>query len=448
MILNFPKKTQKNVDIRYSKTLPSELIRPIVHCLKNDKKSLHSCLLVSRDWCRETVNLLWRQPFHFLYNCNEIISDSSQCNNPKSKNQCFCSKEKRQYQATNLLITYLSIKQDKEFVEKGIIKVEDERIITFDYFEFLCILDLHELNCAVKDWNQWNKSNSNGNKDNYSSPTFKSIMRYFFTNIPKLETLSLDTKFIFYEINNTNPCSFLIKVDKNDDNDDDGDNYVSRYDNCILKLLVKESKVPETIQFFANLTELVFTVRKRKYEILSSLTLICHNIQKLIISIGYPINAYCGNAVMAAISGETNSLASLIRSQHNLFHFELFDIPAMGINVILKSLKESQCNSLKTLILNNARISNNCNILFYLKYLQNLQELRFNRCICSRTIILSNEYNKIDIFDEEKKYEEGLWLPNLKYLQVDYIDEKRVEFKELSSILSSILIRCSPLISK
>uniref|UniRef100_U9UIF8 Uncharacterized protein n=1 Tax=Rhizophagus irregularis (strain DAOM 181602 / DAOM 197198 / MUCL 43194) TaxID=747089 RepID=U9UIF8_RHIID len=83
--------------------------------------------------------------------------------------------------------------------------------------------------------------------------------------------------------------------------------------------------------------------------------------------------------MMQGIISEVNHLASLIRSQHNLVHFELFDIPET--------------------------------------------ELKFNKCICNRNIFYNNKYNKIDIFDEEKNYEEGLWLPNLKYLQVDYIDE-------------------------
>ncbi|POG76051.1 hypothetical protein GLOIN_2v1474929 [Rhizophagus irregularis DAOM 181602=DAOM 197198] len=444
MLLNFSKKKDEN-DVENSKTLPPELIRPIVLHLKNDKKSLHSCLLVSRDWCKETVDLLWIQPFHFLYTCNKI--------NPSvfslfiNSKLCHCSNEKRQYQATNLLMTYLLIKHDKAFVEKGIIKAKSERI-TFDYFEFLFVLDLHELYCAIKDWNQWNNSNSKSNKNDYSPLTFGSIMKYFIMNIPKLKILSFDTKFIFYKINNKNPCSFLIKVDKYDDDDVNDDyNHFIYSDNYILNLLIKESKIPEITQFFANLTELVLTIRERKYEIFFSFSQICYNIQKLIIRINYPIYFYCGNAARAEVSSESYYLASLIRSQHNLVHFELFDIPEMGINEILKSLKESQHNSLKTLILNNARINYNSTILSYMKYLQNLQELRLINCICGRGIFLNNKKNKKDIFDDEKNYEEGLWLPNLKYLQVDYIDEKGEELNELSLIISSVLIRCSPLLN-
>ena len=105
-------------------SFPPEIIRQIVLYLKNDKKSLHSCLLVSRDWCRETVDLLWRQPFHFLYTCNKTNSSaSSQSTNPDLINHCHCLKEKKkklQYQATNLFITYLS---GKKLIKKEIIKM-------------------------------------------------------------------------------------------------------------------------------------------------------------------------------------------------------------------------------------------------------------------------------------------------------------------------------------
>ncbi|POG76049.1 hypothetical protein GLOIN_2v1559578 [Rhizophagus irregularis DAOM 181602=DAOM 197198] len=55
LLLNFFKKKKNENNVGNSKTLPPELIRSIVLHLKNDKKSLHSCLLVSRDWCKETL---------------------------------------------------------------------------------------------------------------------------------------------------------------------------------------------------------------------------------------------------------------------------------------------------------------------------------------------------------------------------------------------------------
>src|SRR6266498_783269 len=76
--------------------LPTECIRQIFDEFKDDKETLHSCLLVNRYWCINTIDILWRQPFRFLYTCRKEI--------------CQCTHEKvykRQSQASNLLETYL-----------------------------------------------------------------------------------------------------------------------------------------------------------------------------------------------------------------------------------------------------------------------------------------------------------------------------------------------------
>ncbi|RHZ54327.1 hypothetical protein Glove_428g75 [Diversispora epigaea] len=41
----------------------SELLTPIIHFLETDYSSLHTCVLVNRDWCRIATPLLWRYPF-------------------------------------------------------------------------------------------------------------------------------------------------------------------------------------------------------------------------------------------------------------------------------------------------------------------------------------------------------------------------------------------------
>ncbi|RIA78917.1 hypothetical protein C1645_816294 [Glomus cerebriforme] len=103
---------------------------------------------------------------------------------------------------------------------------------------------------------------------------------------------------------------------------------------------------------------------------------------------------------------------------------------------ILESLKETQHNSLKTLIFNSILIDYDVYFVFYLKYFQNLQELRFIKCIYKQVWRL----NKIDI-EKRNYYEEGLWLSNLKLLQIDNLDE-------YNDKLSSILLGCFPLINE
>ncbi|RIA99457.1 hypothetical protein C1645_870005 [Glomus cerebriforme] len=423
------------------KSFPSEIVRSFVLYLKDDKKSLHSCLLVSRDWCREVVGLLWRQPFRFLYTCNKTnLSVPLQSTNPKLINDCHCS-DKRRSQASNLLLTYYSINYYDELIKEGIIDTKSRKIL-FNYFEFLNVLDLHELYSAIRDWINWENSDNKirllnllNSKfsldsiytlDNYTPLTFKSIYRYFFTYSPELKLLSFDTNLILYKINNNNPCLFLnVAVHS----------YFHNKHNNILLDQLNEFNFPEIRQSFTNLTELVFSVGGDKSTIFSSLSQICHNIQKMIIILPYPyIFCLFGDSFIKN-EDSLEKLASLIRSQHNLIYFELSDNTHQKgtMSEILKSLKESQHNSLKTLIFKYIMIDNNDNVLIYLKYFQNLQELTFYKCIYD---------GKMD--EKKNYYEEGLWLPNLKCLQIDY----KNEYKKESEELLSILFGCSPLLNE
>ncbi|RIA82944.1 hypothetical protein C1645_834558 [Glomus cerebriforme] len=112
-----------------------------------------------------------------------------------------------------------------------------------------------------------------------------------------------------------------------------------------------ELNFPKINQCFTNLTELVFTTDERKNEIFSLLSQTCHNIQKMIIRVKYQVFVGCGIAIDRSKNNtleEAKQVASLIRSQHNLIYFELFVTHQEGMSEILKSLKETQHNSLKT----------------------------------------------------------------------------------------------------
>ncbi|RIA84632.1 hypothetical protein C1645_831961 [Glomus cerebriforme] len=421
-----------------TKTLPPEVVRSLVLYLKDDKKFLHSCLFVSRDWCREAVYLLWKQSFHFLYTCNKTnLSVSSQSTNLDLEltNDCNCSKEKRQSQAANLLMTYFSIKYYDELIKEGIIDTKSRNTL-FNYLKFLNVLSLHELYVAIKDWIHWDKfdnkiqllnflnSKFNLNSidilDKYTPLIFSSIFRYFFAYSSELELLSFDTKFILHKINNNNPCSFL-KYHK------------------ILMNEFNELNFPETKQCFVNLTELVLTTDERKNEIFSLLSRTCHNIQKMSVRVNFHFFSGCGFAIRRendVALEEAKQLTSLIRSQHNLIYFELFGTYQVGMSEILKSLKETQHDSLKTLIFNSVTVDHISYFLFQLEDFQNLQDLRFIKCIY---------YEEMDGIDERRNnYGEDLWLPNLKFLQVDCLDDYQDDFDKLSFIL----LRCSPLINE
>ncbi|CAG8727885.1 21139_t:CDS:2 [Gigaspora margarita] len=52
-------------------TLPNESLQEIFSYIQYDKKALHNCLFVNRNWCCNIIPLLWKQPFHFWKDTNE-----------------------------------------------------------------------------------------------------------------------------------------------------------------------------------------------------------------------------------------------------------------------------------------------------------------------------------------------------------------------------------------
>lgn len=224
-------------------SLPCEFIFPIICYLSNDKKSLCSCLLVNRYWCHETVKILWSQPFKMLYTCRQ---------------NCFCSREKRRFQATNLLSTYLSCLLHK-YKDSYIQNNSNSKISSaplFYYINFLRNIDLNELYLAVEDCIKFspNKKRSpvgilkfqhktrfkslNDEYDlielmkfltdssfggeflpNYSGSSSRDLMihimiKAFMTLCPKLERVSIDSQHIYTRKPTEYFCSTLTFYDR------------------------------------------------------------------------------------------------------------------------------------------------------------------------------------------------------------------------------------------
>src|ERR1700743_3446532 len=82
----------------FSGDLP-ELINEVIQYFHHDYKTLHSCILVNRLWCRLTIPLLWEDPFSiklpknyyfiniYLYNLSD--DDKIKLNNYKINDDLF-----------------------------------------------------------------------------------------------------------------------------------------------------------------------------------------------------------------------------------------------------------------------------------------------------------------------------------------------------------------------
>ncbi|RIA79850.1 hypothetical protein C1645_839785 [Glomus cerebriforme] len=103
-----------------------------------------------------SIILYLKQPFHLLYTCNKTkLSFSSQSTNPEFIYYCHCSKEKRQSQAANLLMTYYSIKYYDDLVKEEIIDTKKLKLLSFD-----TKFNLRKTNnnnpCSCLDEENWN----------------------------------------------------------------------------------------------------------------------------------------------------------------------------------------------------------------------------------------------------------------------------------------------------
>ncbi|CAG8507337.1 12585_t:CDS:1 [Acaulospora morrowiae] len=108
-------------------SLPSEIFDEVFRHLKFDKRSLYSCLLVNRFWCRKVVPLIWRRPMPY--------------NRKKNNNHV----------DVGVFIPYFN-EDERIGIIKGGITIPDRPRPFFNYAQFLHILDIEGIEKAAKDW--------------------------------------------------------------------------------------------------------------------------------------------------------------------------------------------------------------------------------------------------------------------------------------------------------
>src|ERR1044072_8842630 len=66
--------------------IPTESLEQILDHFKDDKATLHSCVLVNRFWCSTASSILYRHPFQFLSNPSpKLIRTLISCLSQSSK---------------------------------------------------------------------------------------------------------------------------------------------------------------------------------------------------------------------------------------------------------------------------------------------------------------------------------------------------------------------------
>ncbi|CAG8508386.1 27493_t:CDS:2 [Dentiscutata erythropus] len=111
----------------HSARLPADCLYDIFNLLKDDIKSLHSCILVNRLWCETAIPYLWSHPF--------------KRSTPPAPS------------LINILVACLSDDEKSVLVQNGIkLSSQLKRPPTFDYAAFIPNLSLESLYSSVQNW--------------------------------------------------------------------------------------------------------------------------------------------------------------------------------------------------------------------------------------------------------------------------------------------------------
>ncbi|GET60610.1 uncharacterized protein OCT59_008411 [Rhizophagus irregularis] len=158
----------------FSGDLP-ELTYEVIKYFRNDKSTLHSCILVNRLWCRLAIPLLWEDPFSFrTVICNFIGIYLHNLNDDDLKSKL------NQHIINNNSLPSNTL---------------------FNYVKFLKYLNIFDIISCVGMWFTIKKSEP-GNND-FSATDFKrligiSLFKIFIENEVNLHTLEIEISSIYY----------------------------------------------------------------------------------------------------------------------------------------------------------------------------------------------------------------------------------------------------------
>ncbi|CAG8464517.1 13795_t:CDS:1 [Acaulospora morrowiae] len=345
--------------------LPPECIHLILIHLKADINTLHSCLLVDRLWCSETVRILWHQPFRHLYTVNYQYQ-----------------MEKRKLRAGNLILTYLSciLYQYNEELVKNFIIPKPVKKPLFNYIQFLKNLDLIEFSAVIKDCiNSKNITTIKNYRlaisyillDNPLSKPLGTLVNGSIHSIHK-DLLDIMSKLI------TDHSAGLYRLLLDAEGSEERAFFkgimfiLLKYHQCIMKIINSKGHL-------SQLTELIMPTRIfNKTEILLALIPVSRNLKKIVVRAGYRIRRYPNRENEKSMAEqEAKALADLITAQKSLEHLGLHSC-AEGLDYLLTSI-ESQADTLKYLSFVKVRFCG-IDVFKHMAPLRNLEQIQFNCC--------------------------------------------------------------------
>ncbi|GBC05805.1 hypothetical protein RclHR1_06430006 [Rhizophagus clarus] len=147
--------------------LPTDCLLEIFKYFRDDLKTLHSCLLVDKNWCISTVRLIWKQPF--LNKKSPIIID--------------------------VYLSCLTLHERKNLIKNGVNLSNITKPASFHYANFLRHIDMKNFYAAV-DARTARMKESKIIENRTTNLICRALCRLFMTKCENLQTLRLNWNYV------------------------------------------------------------------------------------------------------------------------------------------------------------------------------------------------------------------------------------------------------------
>jgi hypothetical protein len=286
----------------FSGDLP-ELINEIIRNFHYDYKTLHSCILVNRLWCRLAIPLLWENPFSI--------------NKPKN------------HHFIDIYLHNLNDNYKTKLNEYG--RINNDLFssnILFNYPSFIKCLDTYEVSRSIKYWASASRTIGISITKSQHSIYFIPNRNLSYPQVSNFQRLIYKSLFLIFIENKVKLNRFEVKMTSHEYSDD------------AFELIFQK---PNFIRDIKNLTIDIHKVTHNITKFLNFLCPNCNSISSLYFL--FPFHKYNHSATEKVLS-------QIINSQENLRKISFgFTSTKYPLYYSLLSLKNPNCsNTLKTII--------------------------------------------------------------------------------------------------
>ncbi|PKC58431.1 hypothetical protein RhiirA1_470979 [Rhizophagus irregularis] len=317
----------------FSGDLPHELLNEVIQNFHYDYKTLHSCILVNRLWCRLAIPLLWEDPFSKDY--------------PKN------------YQFIEIYFSKLNEDDKTKFNEYGIKFDLLHSNTLFNYPSFIKYLDTNKIRHSIENWAVGATTTSRLQVSDFTKLIFRLLFVKFIENEVNLHSFKVRPCACFNEILGLiqqNPkfiCNITnFKLDWSNSFDDIREILRILCSNCysisslyffpFLEYAKNEKSLSQLIKSQKNLQKILFSYNHEYTLYHPLLSLQNSNCSNTLNTIIFYLVDFKNIVVLSEVFNQLNVLESI----HIVYCYSMYSNFIHQINNITKPFK------LKTLFLN------------------------------------------------------------------------------------------------